>query len=29
MDLLKPKHANLMAYYERLSQRPSFKKATA
>jgi len=29
MDLLKPKHANLTAYYERLSQRPSFKKATA
>jgi glutathione S-transferase len=29
MDLLLPKHVNLMAYYERLSQRSSFKKATA
>jgi len=29
MDLLLPKHVNLIAYYERLSQRPSFKKATA
>ena len=29
MDLLQPKHANLIAYYERLSQRSGFKKATA